>query len=179
MTSLLPGAAGQNQMCSWCARGSFFPGPLRKDPKNHAWIETALGEIDPSDERVFPLLIEAVQKWDANWRIPGELGRCQRRAKEVAPVFVKILESRLDGQLVQPILRALGDMGPEAKPAVPLLRAILRNKSFELSDRYSAAKALGQMGSAAKESLSDLENVKGRDNLGHAAAEAIEKIQND
>jgi len=70
-------------------------------------------------------------------------------------------------------------MGPEAKSAVPVLAAIVREKSVKPGLRHAAADALGEIGSAAKESIPDLNKAKVESDVGPAAAEALEKIQGD
>ena len=47
--------------------------------------------------------------------------------------------------------RALGDIGPPAKEAVPVLSAALKDEN--LSVRFMAARSLGRIGSAAKEAV--------------------------
>ena len=167
---------------------------LKKDPKNRQWTEMALGAIDPLDERVFPVLMEAAQT-EGDWAAVNGLARCHSRAKEVVPVLIKLLQvgnrtgkpeprDRRPGFITldsrNGIIRLLEGFGPEAKTAVPTLIEILRDESVEMSCRANAAHALGEIGPGARAAIPDLEKAK-REGLfqGQVAEEAIEKIQDD
>jgi HEAT repeat protein len=72
--------------------------------------------------------------------------------------------------------QALGDLGPDAREAVPALRAALRDE-YEMV-RENAAEALGDMGPAAKLAVPELISTM-RDSVvpvREAAKEALRKI---
>jgi HEAT repeat protein len=146
-----------------------------------AW---SLGFIDPADKRVVPALIEAVQAKEMNWHALEALGYCGSHAKEAVPMLLKMLKAKdLKGtqeakdNLRASIVHVLGSIGPDAKAAVPALVAILRDRSPQNGLRPVAASALGEIGPAAKVAVPDLEEMKRKGDLGPAAAEILEKIQ--
>ena len=146
----------------------------------------ALGEIDPLDERVFPVLIEAVQE-SADYRFAARaLGRCNARAKEAAPVLLKALNAkdlRMTPNQVEGMrseaLYALTHLAPQADVVVPALAALVRDKSVEPELRNMAAHALGEIGPLAQPAIPDLEKAKSDKNLEAVAAAAIKKIRHD
>jgi PBS lyase HEAT-like repeat len=136
---------------------------FKKNPESikSGWSVLALGEIDPLDERVFPVLIEAIQKKESDSFVVGALFNCQPRAKEIVPVLLNATQTKeFNAKPDVGIIVLLGRMGPEAKAAVATLAAIVRDKSVERPARSAAVEALGGIGSSAQEVIPDLERVK-------------------
>jgi HEAT repeat protein len=170
-----------------------------KDPDANVRHKSALAlsAIDPLDGRVSSALVEAAQAKETDWGAVEALIRSSQYAKEVVPIFVKMLEAKdfkgtqqEKDRLYWGIISSLGRIGPDAKAAVPALCAILRRRQAGLSIpglslRCNAAHALGQIGPAAKEAVPDLENAKNEggpgieETLRSEAAEALAKIQED
>lgn len=78
------------------------------------------------------------------------------------------------------VARALGEIGPPAKVAVPALRAALREKKeWHFDVRNESALALGKIGPAAKSAIPDLIEASHSDDehLQDLATEAIRKIK--
>ncbi len=75
---------------------------------------------------------------------------------------------------------SLGQMGPAAHDAVPVIAALLKEKSWRLIPPV-AAQALGNMGPVAKDAIPALKECLDSSHRGlqQAAAEALEKIEQD
>ena len=83
------------------------------------------------------------------------------------------------GDLVGKAAQSLGEIGPDAKPAVPALIAALKNANA----RIDAANALGSIGPGAKEAIPKLQeiiedkNTKRDKNFAKSVNDAMKKIQ--
>jgi hypothetical protein len=79
-----------------------------------------------------------------------------RPAREVSarvvPVLIQALETSSDTRERQALVRALGELGPAARPAVPVLAARLR-KCSEPTEQRALLEALAQMGPAARDAV--------------------------
>jgi HEAT repeat protein len=85
----------------------------------------------------------------------------------------------LKGELRESIMSALGQIGPAAERAVPVLIGAVKDRHLPHSERIESARALGKIGSAARaavpalrECMATMENHQVR----QAAADAIEQI---
>jgi HEAT repeat protein len=74
---------------------------------------------------------------------------------------------------------ALGKIGPEAKTAIPVLMALLKDKDRDV--RCAAADALGRIGPEAKTGIPSLNDLlKDKDErVRRVAADALEKIKKE
>ncbi len=104
----------------------------------------------------------------------------QPPAREVIPVLVELLRAALPGGRAAPfqweIVRALGDMGPDANEAIPDLLSLLESAPTHrptLTPHF-AVYALGRMGPAAVPGLSRLLEHPSRDTRINAAAALAE-----
>ena len=158
-----------------------------QDPQVRAWSAQSLDEIDPSDDRAFPALLEAVQDMDGNRFAAHALSRCKSRAKEAVPVLLKMLDAKnfpkatplqIEGVRSASFF-ALNKLAPATDAVVPALAALVRDKGVEREVRAGAAETLGEIGSAAKATIPDLENAESEKDLAAVAAEAIERIQRE
>jgi HEAT repeat protein len=138
-----------------------------KTPTLRGWSADALGEIAPRDERVFRALMEAIQGKEVNDNAAYVLSKCGPCAKEAVPILVKILES--DDMQGRPemirafrsiIVQALGQIGSDAKAAVPALIALIKKKDRNHSLQVNAIQALGRIGPAAKEAAEMLDEMQ-------------------
>ena len=83
------------------------------------------------------------------------------------------------GDLVGKAAQSLGEIGPDAKPAVPALISALKNANA----RIDAANALGSIGPGAKEAIPKLQeiiedkNTKRDKNFAKSVNDAMKKIQ--
>src|SRR5262249_57006601 len=95
-----------------------------------------------------------------------------------APLTKAVKDKGLDTSVRQKVALSLGQIGPEAKEAVTVLKGLLKDQEI----RVEAATALGNIGSAARPALSELSaaaQLKGQRNAPYkkAAAEAVQKIE--
>ena len=140
----------------------------------------ALEKIDPQwrespeAKQAIPDLIKTLEDFDA-WdfhvcicvaMVLTDIG------KPVIPDLVKALSSGAR----QHAAGAIGDIGPEAKQAIPDLVKVLNDPKSDI--RIYAAKALGRIGPEAKQAMPDLikSMVNRNENIYIYAAEALEKI---
>jgi HEAT repeat protein len=91
----------------------------------------ALGELGPVTPEVLPALLRALDDKDGFVRaeVPSALGAFKQDAKVIVPALVKVLGQRqqafADTFLVVNSVRTLGEFGPEARDAAPLLVDLL------------------------------------------------------
>lgn len=104
----------------------------------------ALGRIGPEAQAAVPILKQALQDDDAVYRVAAALALWRiGRAPEALPALQAVLESKgLDGPYQAAM--ALLEIGPEAKPAIPLLVSCLRREEADV--RRAAAKVLAAFG---------------------------------
>lgn len=105
----------------------------------------------PEARRAIPNLIEILENETENemCRIEAAQTLAHLKAEDAVPVLVEIFMGEKTGpgefMLRREAARALGLMGPVAKPAIPTLMAVVENESENVGYRCSAAKALGQL----------------------------------
>jgi HEAT repeat protein len=110
------------------------------------------------------------------------LGHCGR---EAVPTLLKILKPSAgqtarfwdSGALTMRALDSLGQIGPDAAEAVPIIIPLLGSKAWTV--QWHAAGALGDIGPAAKTALPALERLRDHKEptVKHTAVEAIEAIR--
>jgi len=105
----------------------------------------------PEARRAIPNLIEILENETENERCRIEAAQtlAHLKAGDAIPVLVEIFMGEKTGpgefMLRREAARALGLMGPVAKPAIPTLMAVVEDESEKVIYRSSAAKALGQL----------------------------------
>lgn len=105
----------------------------------------------PEARRAIPNLIEILENETENemCRIEAAQTLAHLKAEDAVPVLVEIFMGEKTGpgefMLRREAARALGLMGPVAKPAIPTLMAVVEDESENVGYRCSAAKALGQL----------------------------------
>jgi hypothetical protein len=72
------------------------------------------------------------------------LGRASAGSAEAVPALTEGLTAADNDPLRRALAQALGDVGPEARPAAPLLRALLKQEDQDV--RRAAEEALGKIG---------------------------------
>jgi HEAT repeat protein len=140
LTALFPGA----------------PGFLVED------VAGALVRLGPAAHLAVPALREILQ--NAALEIPNQFPAAGALAdlSADAPLVVAFLQAAYrdfphlqgPGELHPQILEILGQLGPAAAPALPLLREALRDANPEY--RWRAAEALGRIGPGARDAAPDL-----------------------
>jgi HEAT repeat protein len=105
----------------------------------------------------------------------------QMGTSAVKPLVKAVKDKGTETSVRQKAVTSLGQIGPEAREAVPALMTVLKGKDNE-EVRVEAATALGNIGSAARPALSELSaaaQLKGKKNAPYkkAAAEAVRKIE--
>ena len=111
----------------------------------------ALGQMGPKAKSTVPVLAEAVGEQQVVWAL-GQIGPAG------AAALTKALKDK-SSYLRTLATAMLGDIGPEAKIAVPALTALLKDKDSYL--RLAATKALGQIGPEARTAIPALVAVRG------------------
>jgi hypothetical protein len=89
-----------------------------------------LGVLGPGAKDAAPALIEALKrKDDMLWVVSaGSLGRIQADPEAAVPALIgRLLDRRGHGQ--PEVVEALGEYGPRAKAAVPMLEKLLKDRS--------------------------------------------------
>jgi HEAT repeats/PBS lyase HEAT-like repeat len=114
---------------------------------------SALGGIGPGARPALPALRKLLRDPDIEVRTAAALALWQLggEAKESLPGLIAVLQITDESQLsniagserLRPALRALGEMGPKAKAAVPTLRRLLKYEQQGL--RWWAGQALKQV----------------------------------
>jgi HEAT repeat protein len=101
------------------------------------------------------------------------LGRMETEV--TIPVLRDLLGDK-DVEVRSAAAKALGNLGPKAKPTLSDLVSALKDKSWEV--RHSAAEALGKMGPEAERAIPDLKRLLEDENVQvrRAAAEALSSL---
>ena len=112
---------------------------------------TALGTIGAEPEKVLPVLVEILKDQNrAELRGPAAraLGEFRAKAKRYVPDLIKALDTttvadRERATFIQDmVLDALGDIGPDAKEAIPQIEKITQDPATTGAVRHSANRAL-------------------------------------
>jgi HEAT repeat protein len=125
---------------------------LREEKFDHIRDAVAygLGRIGPEARAAVPALRKALH--DSEWKVRVTaaiaLWRVQRDAKTSLPVLIAALKADKATSEMREILRIVGEMGPLAKEAVPLLTTLTR--SPELGESWHARQALKQIDPSAR-----------------------------
>ena len=135
----------------------------------------ALGKLKPFAETTVPAIQKTLKDptFDSDTQAARSLWLLTGKADAALPVLMECLG---DLTYVQPAIDVLGEMGPEAAPAVDKLIEILG--ALDPDDRIAAAWCLGQIGPAAQKASGPLrkrledEEPKVRE----AARRALERI---
>ena len=91
-----------------------------------ARVASALGNIDPDDDRVYAALVDTTK--DSSWFVRASVLQALARSKSHAPAVVTRLITALDDpddQVRRTAAESLGKLGPAARAAVPKLRTIV------------------------------------------------------
>jgi HEAT repeat protein len=136
----------------------------------------ALREIDPPQEKSLPVVLKILEEGDPAVVMAAMLTLAEE-GETVVPRLCKALENE---QACYWACIVLAEIGPEAKGAVPQLKAVLKHEQPET--RLQAVAALGEIGPAAKPLTADIVALLENDPFGgvrYAAAFALGKIGTD
>ncbi len=150
------GHAARDALRSICGDALYVPGFIEKlrspDMKTRRSAIAGLRMIrSPEARRAIPNLIEILENETENemCRIEAAQTLARLKAEDAVSVLVEIFMGKKTGpgefMLRREAARALGLMGPVAKPAIPTLMAVVEDESENVGYRCSAAKALGQL----------------------------------
>jgi HEAT repeat protein len=177
---------------------------LKSKSEQRTLAAGALGEIGPDAKAAVPLLVDLLQDEKCREAAALALGRIGGLdAKEAIPILLKLLDdddelmrmaaatalAKTGKDAVSPLLDflkgqsshrflaayALGEIGPDAKPAIPLLVDLLDDDDKIL--RMTAATAVGKFGKDAVPPL--IEFVKGAKRNRYLALHALGEIGSD
>ncbi|NQT90763.1 MAG: HEAT repeat domain-containing protein, partial [Candidatus Omnitrophica bacterium] len=142
----------------------------------------ALGEIGPAAKSAIPALTEALK--DEGMYVRFSAAEALSKIKSTISPLIEALKDK-DWIVRVLVAQTLGEMGPEAKDAIPALTEVLKTEALKDEDwpvRYRAACALGEIGPAAKSAIPALtealqEALKDKDwLLCNSAARALGNI---
>ena len=129
------------------------------DPhQEDAWkVPEALGRLGPEAVAALPVLIGLLNKGPAREDVIEALVRIDPGGAVCVPLLIKALGDT-DSDIVDAAARALGLLGPRARPAVPVLAATLdrkitgpfQNEGDPIAD---VARALGRIGPEARSAI--------------------------
>jgi HEAT repeat protein len=100
-------------------------------------------------------------------------------AKEAVPHLARVI-NRGDKEYIIAILHTLQGIGTDARPALPNVAWILRNRTLPSSVRIEAAQTLGRFGPLASGQIGDLREVmvnETDETVRHAAGDAVLAVQ--
>lgn len=152
----------------------------------------ALSQIGPDAKAAVPALIKALDDPDKGKEIGGRaISDCAADtlaiigpgAAEAIPALMGIARSSLKRDLRMRAVWALGEIGPQSKEVIPLLRKLMKDDKEAELIRARAAQALGRIGPKAREAVPDLIKaleIEDKQDPNHSlrwnAAEALGKI---
>jgi HEAT repeat protein len=113
----------------------------------------ALGQLGPKARAAVPALIEATGDRDGQviWYALDALGRIGPAAREAVPEILRVIQESLEidspgyRTLRSSAVRALGNIGPDARTATDLLEGILADSGADPVYRITAAVSLYQI----------------------------------
>jgi HEAT repeat protein len=164
---------------------------ILRDSKEHLGARReaafALGSIGSPAETAVPLLLHSLQSQDLDLRCAAALalGAINRRHKEVLPALIACLNDPASPRMRAVGANSLGEMGPDAKLAVPALIDALRmqevtDRESMRSIRWSVLGALRSIGSGAAAAvpllIEILQDKKFDQNERWAAMDALRQI---
>ncbi len=150
-----------------------------QDPHVALRAGTLLGEMGPRAAAAAPELRAALQ--DRNRKrssFAQALGFIGAEPAEGVPLLMEVLREPTggDGMLRPRAVFGLAAFGAHAKPAIPLLTAMLHDPSQEA--RYAAAYALGKLGPDSNVAVPELTRLaSGDDSPAEAAREALKQLE--
>ena len=157
---------------------------MLRAPKNSSWegIELPmraaelLSEIGPDAQTATDALLSTLNNEDPHIR--SMVARALPAVGVPASKAVAQLSNLLETDKSIAVLRALSEYGPEAKPALPQLVAVLRDKQLPTEVRWNAARTLGKIRDAGSEAVPVLiEHLEDKaDTVREHAAEALGDI---
>ncbi len=136
-----------------------------------------------SAEDIHPRMVKALKELrsdDGNARHNAAIDICnlgRARIKPALPELVKALDNP-DVTVKRTLLRAISYLGPDAKPAMPKLHALLKDGGQDVMVRAGAAFAIGLIGEEAAVAVPDLVKAAGagNPNLKRAGIRALGEI---
>jgi HEAT repeat protein len=149
----------------------------------------ALGEIGVRDQHAVPELVRMLANEDQDDILIASVERMQRALelrkavaealRKMRPDVTRSLTEMLqdkDARVRTVTAQLLGEIGPEAKAAIPALMDLLQDTEHGV--RFAAVQALGKMGPEAKDATADLQQLLEDEDeqLRQAAAEALKAI---
>jgi HEAT repeat protein len=154
-------------------RQGFFPKGFYRDV-----VLEALAAIGPEAKAAVPAVTKLLKAKEGFTRVLAAyaLWRIDRQTQVALAVFLKELANRKEELVPIMAARALSDMGPEAKPAVPALLELL--KSRDANVRLEAVKTLGAVGPEAAAAVPALREARKdrKASVQQEAGEALKKI---
>ena len=151
---------------------------LLDDDELYVRIEAAHALFKLGDASGIKRILEPLKSESAemrSWAIKRLIGIADAR---ILPELIKLLDSEYE-DVRRPAAWALGNIGEEARDAVPLLIQMLEDWARSMGERIDAAYALGRIGSAeaVKALRARAEDTQENDGLRAAAHDAGRKIQ--
>jgi HEAT repeat protein len=173
-----------------------------------AALVSALADMGPAAGTAVPALLEALERGGAELREASveALGSLVRDPKMLVPALVRIVKDDESSSVRRAAVSALGDVGPEAEDAIPVLLSLL-DREYERRGAYDAVRRigprsvdlllellehpqrfvralacerLGELGADARRALPRLEELKRDDRddrVRERAAEAIRRLR--
>jgi HEAT repeat protein len=136
-----------------------------KDERVRHWTVRALGTAGAGNKEAIQALVNVLKNTKAGELrsvAAGALGSMGTKAKPAVSALLDVFNNpaeptaEAERQLRGNILTSLRGIGPGAEEAVPVLIAVLRDKSMPREERARAAYALGSIGEMAKVARSPL-----------------------
>lgn len=155
---------------------------VKANPLDRLTIVQAIAELGPKARPVLPVLETIMIKnrfWDDDEQWLGIFKKCKADgAKGLANVLKTLHDPKApdfapnDGRSIV-LLKALGDMGPQAKVAVPLLIELLNERD---ALRPQILDTLGGIGPAAKDAIPAVEALTKEPALANAARVCLRRM---
>jgi HEAT repeat protein len=118
--------------------------PFLKDaePKIRLKVAELLCELEEGDPQCLAVLVELVKRRDSQIRKGAAqlLYRYGSKAKEAVPALIEIARNDADSTTRLAAVNALGAIGPDAKVAIPALKALLDDKALGIGPKEALKK---------------------------------------